>query len=1669
MRSGGGILGAKGGGRRVSTDVVRRRKWLKRREAWLVILGVILHAVYMLSIFDIYFKTPIVHGMDPVYPRFTAPAKRLVLLVADGLRADKFYEPDLEGNYRAPFLRNIIRNQGRWGVSHARPPTESRPGHVALIAGFYEDPSAVTKGWKANPVEFDSVFNQSRHTFSYGSPDIVPIFCSALPHSTWKSYPHEFEDFATDASFLDEWSFDQFQSLLNRSHGDPKLKELLHQDKLVIFLHLLGCDSNGHAHRPFSSIYLNNVKVVDHIAERMYALLEDYYKDNRTTYIFTADHGMSDKGSHGDGHPTNTDTPLVAWGAGIKYPSRTSETIYSDHVVRFVDEHEHGTPTPIDWGLSGIERVDVNQADIAPLMSTLVGLPCPVNSVGNLPLGYISMLKAEEAEAVVANTKQILNQFLRKSEMKNSSSLYFKPFVPLANHTSWLEQIESLISIQDYGGAVKLSEDLRSLALQGLHYFQTYDWLMLMTIITLGYIGWMLYLVIHVLQSYASLARDIMKLQPTVSRRDNSGKVYYLGILVMAVVSILLILEHSPPLYHAYIAMTVFLWTSILGEYRFIRSLWRHLSERKAKHLTILLAVCSVSIIILELLVHSFTERELYTWCFITVGIAAPVYLLNKIPWSLWISVFVCATCWCLSVFTLMPAEIPDNTSLVVASGVVIVVIAAAARWLDFNSEGNKYWMNICYHGKEKLRFPMLFYIQALLVGLSSIMVPLSTSHRTEKQELHTWHQLINWFIAETHFQVSAVRFCCAFLLGLTKDLDNVRGRIMGVKPLPTLREAFSEVMATSPFTKEPLEMLKQLLDNTNTTPPSTSLHVTSGFSMILPLFSESGLLSRLTSIFLGFAPTFLLLSIGYEALFYGALSLVLMAWIIFENTLLQLTKAEKTSSSAINMDAIVTLENGDRCLQLSDMRIPLTFMVLFNVAFFGTGNFASIASFEISSVYRFITVFSPFLMAALLIFKLFIPFMLVICAFSAITKLQRVPRLGCYFLVIICSDVMTIHFFFLVRNTGSWMEIGNSISHFGIMSAQVVFVLLLFALTNVFTKGIEVRTGQPSSQKQVFNNGLELATSLVDSTLLDLSWSSIWNLYTQVNAQQPQHHSSPFPATFNIFKQPNLTVIAFVTSPIYSPQQQGCSDLVSSADLTQQNFSHLDFLCSKGNPSFSIHSSALVAFASLFNTLQSSLNQFLVSRDGEIVLESPLIVTGHSLGGSIASLFTLWLLDCMSQLPSKKPSKKLPLCITFGSPLIGDFGLNRGISQRSTWNSCFLHVVSSQDLLPKLLLTSSSVTSPQQQYMPFGTFMLCSELGHACVEHPQVVSLLFRKAMELTTTHLVSSDELPVQHYGSVLQHIKTRALCRGSSQLGFQIVDSLQAGIVLLFEAIGITQNQQQNPNIMELGAQLERKERLSMLSRRNAMNPSRKLNDIKIKMAFLEWYKKDCKNKGIGYYDSYKNQRGTADMDIAKHKKYLTNYWKEMVEEAEKKPQKEGSYVRMIWLYAGTAYRRMVEPLDIAEFYRENLVKERRRVYKSEGRSKHYILLEKWQKEDVAGKPETDLSSKKRNVDGNFTDDSCFWANVEEARVSCGLLKDLMSSEEERRIAEGYLVWFEGYVMENIRNYGLNPEVFLEQSSFMKWWIEFREIVGNNHHGNSLAEFMSKRMYRKYGSEF
>ena len=53
-------------------------------------------------------------------------------------------------------------------------------------------------------------------------------------------------------------------------------------------------------------------------------------------------------------------------------------------------------------------RHDIDQADIAPLMSSLIGVPIPVNSVGLLPIDVVGVDDRSKAEMMLANAKQVL-------------------------------------------------------------------------------------------------------------------------------------------------------------------------------------------------------------------------------------------------------------------------------------------------------------------------------------------------------------------------------------------------------------------------------------------------------------------------------------------------------------------------------------------------------------------------------------------------------------------------------------------------------------------------------------------------------------------------------------------------------------------------------------------------------------------------------------------------------------------------------------------------------------------------------------------------------------------------------------------------------------------------------------------------------------------------------------------------------------------------------------------------------------------------------------------------------------------------------------------------------------------------------------------------------------
>ena len=175
---------------------------------------------------------------------------------------------------------------------------------------------------------------------------------------------------------------------------------------------------------------------------------------------------------------------------------------------------------------------------------------------------------------------------------------------------------------------------------------------------------------------------------------------------------------------------------------------------------------------------------------------------------------------------------------------------------------------------------------------------------------------------------------------------------------------------------------------------------------------------------------------------------------------------------------------------------------------------------------------------------------------------------------------------------------------------------------------------------------------------------------------------------------------------------------------------------------------------------------------------EGQLIITGQSLGGSIASLFTLFLISSMD-----KESKCRPICITFGSPLIGNFGL-----QHSHWNSFFLHLVSDKDPLPTLFLPSgrSAPTSSHSQataYKPFGTYLLCAELGCACFDDPDLILKILTVA-----SSEVAGGLLQVVNYGEILRNLKNRAICKGPQLAGERFAYPFSDGIVMELKTIGI-----------------------------------------------------------------------------------------------------------------------------------------------------------------------------------------------------------------------------------------------------------------------------------------
>jgi phosphatidylinositol glycan class N len=247
--------------------------------------------------------------------------------------------------------------------------------------------------------------------------------------------------------------------------------------------------------------------------------------------------------------------------------------------------------------------------------------------------------------------------------------------------------------------------------------------------------------------------------------------------------------------------------------------------------------------------------------------------------------------------------------------------------------------------------------------------------------------------------------------------------------------------------------------------------------SLLMPLAHRlqpvSHYLQRLLVIFLTFAPTFVILTISYEGIFYVVYCLTLLTWVRLEHhsqafTATPTPKPGKTNGSAQTVVGEIASEF--RPLALSDARVALFFFVLLQSAFFSTGNVASVSSFSLESVCRLVPVFDPLSQGVLLTLKLMIPFALISANLGILNKRLGVAPSALFMVAMALTDILTLYFFWVVKDEGSWLEIGSTISHFAIASGLCIFVAALEGVSAIFISGIEV--GSSSGKPSVNPNG---------------------------------------------------------------------------------------------------------------------------------------------------------------------------------------------------------------------------------------------------------------------------------------------------------------------------------------------------------------------------------------------------------------------------------------------------------------------------------------------------------------------------------------------------------------------------------------------------------------------
>ncbi|CAA7043347.1 unnamed protein product [Microthlaspi erraticum] len=477
------------------------------------------------------------------------------------------------------------------------------------------------------------------------------------------------------------------------------------------------------------------------------------------------------------------------------------------------------------------------------------------------------------------------------------------------------------------------------------------------------------------------------------------------------------------------------------------------------------------------------------------------------------------------------------------------------------------------------------------------------------------------------------------------------------------------------------------------------------------------------------------------------------------------------------------------------------------------------------------------------------------------------------------------------------------------------------------------------------------------------------------------------------------------------------------------------------------------------------------------------IVFTGHSSGGATAILATVWYLETYFKKQSPLPVPE-PLCVTFGAPLVGDYVFQHALG-RENWSRFFVNFVARFDIVPRLVLARKASTEkalphvlrqldptrpPIQEndqsiaefyktvmkdtatvahqavceligngeafletlssflelspYRPAGTFVFSTGTRLVSVNNSDAILQILFYASQSSNEH-----ELSLVPYQSIRDHHSYEELVQSMGLRSFTHLDLhnlLLDGEAALSD-LGLSTRARQCVR----AAMDAEKKRVDNQSKVEAKRPK-----ILEKLKWLEEeYKPRCRTHKNGYYDSFKFSLEEHDFRANVTRAELAGIVDEVLGLVKKGQLPDDFEGQRDWIVLATRYRRLVEPLDIANYHR-HLKQEDTGPYMLKGRPNRYKHAQRGY--------EHDRMKAGVEIEGASCG-SCFWAEVEDLQGKPYGEVEVKVKELERLL--------QGWINEGEVDH---EQIFLEGSTFRNWWNSFPE---DHKRYSPLRELMSE----------